>query len=149
MAEKMGLTDLSMLAPKTVDGMVGGSGVVGCLPQPMSARDFVEMLKRVFGVACVQANALLERDIRKVALCGGAGAFLLGDALASGADAFVTGEMHYHEFFGCEQVIQICVIGHYQSEQFTSELFQSIIEERCPGVRCCLAKTHTNPIIYL
>ncbi len=149
MAEKMGLTDLSMLAPKTVDGMVGGSGVVGCLPQPMSARDFVEMLKRVFGVACVQANALLERDIRKVALCGGAGAFLLGDALASGADAFVTGEMHYHEFFGHEQQIQICVIGHYQSEQYTPEIFQKIIEERCPGVRCCLAQTHTNPIIYL
>ena len=111
--------------------------------------DFISMVKERFGVECVQTNQILQKKIAKVAICGGAGAFLLGDAIAAGADAFVTGEMHYHEFFGCEQVIQICVIGHYQSEQFTSELFQSIIEERCPGVRCCLAKTHTNPIIYL
>ncbi len=149
MAEKIGLTDVQLLATKPVAGIDGGSGVVGCLPEAMDAGSFVNMLKDTFGVACVQANALLSRPIRKVALCGGAGAFLLGDAVAAGADAFVTGEMHYHEFFDHDQQIQICVIGHYQSEQYTNEIFQSIIEERCKGVRCCLTRTNTNPIIYL
>jgi putative NIF3 family GTP cyclohydrolase 1 type 2 len=84
-----------------------------------------------------------------VAICGGAGDFGLGDAIAAGADAFVTGEMHYHVYFGHEQEIQICVIGHYQSEQFTSEIFKSIIEESCPQVPVSMATTNTNPIIYL
>ena len=149
MAEKMGLSGVSMLAPKSVAGIEGGSGVIGEWESPMKADAFVRMLKETFHVECVQTNALLQREIRKVALCGGAGAFLLDAALACGADAFVTGEMHYHDFFGHDQDIQICVIGHYQSEQYTSEIFKSIIEERCGGVRCFLTQCHTNPIIYL
>ena len=148
-AEKMGLRKVTLLAPKTVEGIEAGSGVVGELPEPMEARDFIGMVKREFHVECVRANQLLERKIQRVAICGGAGAFLLDDAVAAGADAFVTGEMHYHEFFDHEQKVQICVIGHYESEQFTKEIFQSIIEEKCPGVRCFLTSLDTNPIIYL
>ena len=149
MAEKLGLSNVSLLQPKTVGEIEGGSGVIGEYKEPMPAESFVRKVKDTFGVACVEANQLLHRGIRRVALCGGAGAFMLSDAVAAGADAFVTGEMHYHEFFGHEQQIQICVIGHYQSEQFTNEIFKSIIEERCPGVRCCLTNINTNPIIYL
>lgn len=148
-AEKMGLENLSLLAPKVADGVEGGSGVVGEFPEPMEAAGFVEMLKKTFQVQCVQANQLLRRKIKKVAICGGAGAFLLEDAVEAGADAFVTGEMHYHEFFDHDQQVQICVIGHYQSEQFTCELFKTIIEENCKGVSCCLTELNTNPIVYL
>ena len=148
-AEKLGLLNIELLAPKSVGSLQGGSGVVGEWKEPMEASQFVALVKKTFDVKCVQANQLLKRGIRRVALCGGAGAFLLDDALKAGADAFITGEMHYHDFFGHEQDIQICVIGHYQSEQFTSEIFKSIIEEQCEGVRCILADTHTNPIIYL
>ncbi len=148
-AEKMNLRQLAFFGTeKTADGVQGGEGVVGMLPEPMAADDFILMLKRTFGVECVQANELLRRPVRKVALCGGAGSFLLPAAIGQGADAFVTGEMHYHDYFGHEQEIQIAVIGHFQSEQYTHEIFQSIIEERCPGVRCCLTETCTNPIIY-
>ena len=84
-----------------------------------------------------------------MAICGGAGAFLLGDAIAQEADAFITGEMHYHDYFDHEQQIQICVIGHYESEQYTKEIFKSIIQEKCPKVRCVLSQVNTNPIIYL
>ena len=66
-----------------------------------------------------------------------------------GADAFVTGEMHYHEFFGREQQIQICVIGHYQSEQYTSEIFRESIMRECAGVPCYITSVNTNPILYL
>ena len=76
------------------------------------------------------------------------GAFLLHDAVEAGADAFVTGEMGYHEFFGHEQEIQLCVIGHYQSEQYTVEVFRDVISRDCPGVKCLLSEVNTNPIVY-
>lgn len=148
-AEKMELTGCRFFAEKTAGGIECGSGVVGELPGQMAADDFVIMLKRTFDVECVQCNQLLRRPIKTVAVCGGAGSFLLGDAVRLGADAFVTGEMHYHEFFGHDQEIQIAVIGHYQSEQFTNEIFKSIITEACPGVKTYLTQTNTNPIIYL
>ena len=110
----------------------GGEGIVGYLPAPMAADDF-----------------MIRRDICKVALCGGAGDFLLDEALKVGADAFITGEMHYHQFFGLEQKIQLAIIGHYESEQYTTEIFRDIIMEKCPDVRCMITETNTNPIIYL
>lgn len=127
----------------------GASGVIGSLLQPMNAKDFIDFVKQTFGVECAQCNELLHRDIQRVALCGGAGSFLLDDAVAQGADAFITGEMSYHQYFGYEQKIQIAVIGHYQSEQFTSEIFKTIIEERCKGVTCYITDVCTNPILYL
>lgn len=147
-AEKLGLSDVRFLG---ADGITAdkGSGVVGELSVPVAAADFIQMLKERFDVRCVQCNSLLQRSIRRVALCGGSGSFMLDDAVKAGADAFVTGEMHYHEFFAREQQIQIAVIGHYQSEQFTNEIFNSIIKEACPQVRTFLTQTNTNPIIYL
>ena len=149
MAEKLGLTDVQFMAPKTVDGVTCGSGIIGQLAEPLAAEAFVAKVKQAFGVACAMTNQLLERPVSRVALCGGAGDFLLDEAVKAGADAFITGEMHYHQYFGYEQQIQICVIGHYQSEQYTTEVFRDIINERCPGVRTEIAETKTNPICYL
>ena len=148
MAERLGLVNSQFFAQKVVDGIEAGSGVVGELPEAMAAQGFVELVKRQFDVQCALCNELLQRPIRKVALCGGADDFLLPDALREGADAFITGEMHYHQYFGYEQQIQICVIGHYQSEQYTSEIFRDIIQRECPGVRTEIAETSTNPIYY-
>ena len=148
-AEKLGLCDARLFATKQVAGVEGGSGVIGEMPEPVAAEAFIKQVKETFGVECVMANELLRRPIRKVAICGGAGSFLLRDAVAEGADAFITGEMHYHDYFDHEQQIQICVIGHYQSEQYTKEIFQSVIQEQCPGVTCHLSQVNTNPIIYL
>ena len=147
-AEKMSLSDVEFIGDKReVNGVAGGTGVVGTLPEPMSAADFMSMLKERFGVDNIQANELLSRPITKVAVCGGAGSFLLEAAMKAGADAFVTGEMHYHEFFGHDQEVQIAVIGHYQSEQFTAEIFRDILEPM--GVECVIAETNTNPIINI
>ena len=157
-AEKLGLRNLRFFGgEKEIDGVKGGEGVIGEITDEtdalhadgIAADDLVLMLRERFQAECVQCNQLLRRPIRKVALCGGAGSFLLDAAIAAGADAFITGEMNYHEFFGHEQEIQICVIGHYQSEQFTSEIFRSIITEKCPGVKCEISEINTNPIIYL
>ena len=149
-AERMGLGDVAFFGPQKQAGdIVGGSGVIGTLATELKAQQFMVMLKRQFDVECVMANQLLHRPIRRVAICGGAGAFLLSDAIEAGADAFVTGEMHYHDYFGHEQEIQIAVIGHYQSEQFTNQIFKEVIERECPGVKCFLTKTNTNPIVYV
>ena len=147
-AEHLGLHDVEFFAEKS-GNIEAGSGVVGLLPEPMSATAFIQLVKERFGVKCAQCNELLLRPINKVAICGGSGDFLLADAIAQGADAFITGEMHYHVYFGQEQKIQICVIGHYESEQFTSEIFKSIIEDECPGLPVMIGETSTNPIIYL
>ena len=148
-ARKLELEDVQFFASKQVDGIEAGSGVFGMLAEPMAADDFILKVKKTFGVECAMCNELLRRPVSKVAICGGAGDFLLDEALKTGADAFITGEMHYHQYFGYEQQIQICVIGHYQSEQFTSEVFQEIIQEACPGVKTCIAETCTNPILYI
>ena len=147
MAEKIGLERLESLQGPVVDGK--WSGVVGELPEPMSAEDFIDLLKRNFGVKSLRTNELLKRKIRRVALCGGSGSFMLDDAIRAKADAFVTGEMGYHEFFGHEQTIQICVVGHYESEQFTTEIFRDIIAREYPEVPVMIAETCTNPILYL
>ena len=150
MANKLQLQDIRFLGPlRQYREMDYASGVMGELPQPLSSRDFISLLKNTFRADCVQCNQLLHRDIKTVSLCGGAGSFLLDNAISTGADAFITGEMHYHEYFGHEQDIQIAVIGHYQSEQYTSELLLSIIQESCPGVTCLLTETNTNPIYYM
>ena len=171
-AEKLGLKNVQFFGgEKEVDGVKGGSGVIGEISdedilkaaqagrlsdevkehfaEGIAADDLVLLIRERFGVECVQCNQLLRRPIRKVTLCGGSGSFLLGDAIAAGADAFITGEMSYHEYFGHEQEIQICVIGHYQSEQFTSEIFRSIILSHFPDAKCCISEINTNPIIYL
>lgn len=128
---------------------LAGEGVIATFGNnAMAAGAFIEKIRTVFDVRCVMGNELLRRPIRTVAICGGAGDFLLGDAVKAGADAFITGEMHYHQYFGCEQQLQIAVIGHYQSEQFTKEIFRDIIERQCPGVRCEMSEINTNPIHY-
>ena len=157
-AEKLGLRNLRFFGgEKEIDGVKGGEGVIGEITdetdalhaEGIAADDLVLLLRERFGVECVQCNQLLRRPIRKVALCGGSGSFLLEEAIQAGADAFITGEMSYHEYFGHEQEIQICVIGHYQSEQFTSEIFRSIIQEQFPEAKCYISEINTNPIIYL
>ena len=143
-AEKLGAVVLNDAGAEEKQSMV-----LAELPKAMEAGTFISLLKERFGLKCVLCNELLERPVKKVAICGGAGDFMLDAAIAKGADAFITGEMHYHVFFGHEQEIQICVIGHYESEQFTSEIFQEIIQRDCPGVKTFIAETNTNPINYL
>ena len=142
-AEKLGAAVLNGSAVEEKVPMV-----LAELPESMQAEDFISLVKDRFGVKCALCNELLRRPLKKIAICGGAGDFMLDEAIAKGADAFITGEMHYHVFFGHEQEIQICVIGHYESEQFTSEIFKEIIQRECPGVRCEIAETITNPIFY-
>ncbi len=157
-AQLLGLHDVEFLADvRTVSDprngetpetqLTGGSGIIGYLQMPVGAEEFIHHVKKTFGVQCCMTNQLLDRPISKVAICGGAGAFLLKNAIRKGADAFITGEVHYHEFFGADQQIQIMSIGHYESEQYTTEIFKQIIAERCPQLPVAEYGS-TNPICY-
>lgn len=153
MAEKLGLVDVQIMHPSTtvVNGVRRqyGSGVIGYLPVPEDSLAFLQRVKDVFRVECLQHNELLRKPIQCVALCGGAGAFLIDEAISCEADAFLTGEIGYHQFFGHEQEIQIAAMGHYQSEQYTKEIFYSIIGEVAPNVPLFMTEVDTNPINYL
>jgi putative NIF3 family GTP cyclohydrolase 1 type 2 len=114
----------------------------------MAATEFIDMVKKTFGVKCAMTNELLTRPVKRIAICGGAGSFMLPQAVEAKADAFLTGEMHYHEYFGHEQEIQIVVIGHYESEQYTINLLEEIINQQCPEVKTYKTEIITNPIKY-
>ncbi|MBQ8968882.1 MAG: Nif3-like dinuclear metal center hexameric protein [Bacteroidaceae bacterium] len=152
-AEKLGLVDVQMMQPHTVDvgdrEVVAGSGLIGYLPGPEDSLAFLQRIKDVFHIEMLQHNELLQRPIQTVALCGGAGAFLLSEAIRLEADAFLTGEMSYHQFFGHEQEIQLAVMGHYQSEQYTKEIFYQLISDMAPGLPLFVTNIDTNPIRYL
>ena len=149
--------DVVLLQPRQVAVGIGqsahtvqaGSGVIGYLPEGEDSLAFLQRVKQAFGVECLMHNELLARPIESVAVCGGAGDFLLDEAVRAGADAFLTGEMHYHQYFGHNGQIQIGVLGHYQSEQYTMDIFNSIIGERCPRLPLFKTTVCTNPIKYL
>lgn len=156
-AEKLGLQQVELLHPHPVKvkskgaerTVMAGNGIVGMLPLPEDALSFLQRIKTIFHIDCLQHNELLQQPIQKVVICGGAGDFLLDEALAEQADAFLTGEMHYHMYFGHEQEIQIAVLGHYQSEQYTKEIFYSIIGDVFPELPVYMTTVDTNPIKYL
>ncbi|MCR5180335.1 MAG: Nif3-like dinuclear metal center hexameric protein [Bacteroidaceae bacterium] len=152
-AEKLGLIDVEFIDGKnvTIDGRSCrcGSAVLGYLPQGEDSLAFLQRVKQVFGVEALQHNSLLERPIQSVAICGGAGDFMLDAAIGAEADAFLTGEMHYHTWFGHEQQIQIAVLGHYESEQYTREIFREIIERTAPALPLYDTDLSTNPIHVL
>jgi len=125
-----------------------GMGVIGRLEHPMEEEVFLSFLKDRFRAAVVRHSALLGKTVKKVAVCGGSGSFLLGKAKARGADVFVTGDMKYHQFFEAEGKIVVMDIGHFESEQFTRELFYDLLMKKFPKFAVRLSETEENPIKY-
>jgi len=125
-----------------------GSGMCGELPEAYSEIDFLTKLKTVFGIPVVRHSALSGKKIKKVALCGGAGSFLISTALAKGFDAYITADMKYHEFFDANGHILIADIGHYESEQFTINLMHDILEQKFPTFAVLKTAVNTNPVHY-
>ncbi|TKC12670.1 Nif3-like dinuclear metal center hexameric protein [Pedobacter polaris] len=125
-----------------------GAGMIGWLPQEMENVDFLNLVKEKMQAKVIRHTALLPKRIKKVAVCGGSGSFLLKDAIAAGADAFITADFKYHEFFDAENKLIIADIGHYESEQFTSNLLIDNIQEKFPNFAIRLTEHNTNPINY-
>lgn len=125
-----------------------GSGIIGELPQALETDAFLSLLKEKLKTGCIRYTQPAGRPIRKVALCGGSGSFLLGKAIAAGADAFVTGDFKYHQFFDADGHVLIADVGHYESEQYTPHLLQRLLKEKFPNFAILLADAKTNPVNY-
>jgi dinuclear metal center YbgI/SA1388 family protein len=125
-----------------------GAGMTGELEQPMHVNDFLKYLKEKMQTACIRHTMPHTEMIQKVAVCGGAGSFLLKQAMAVKADIFITGDYKYHQFFDAENRIMIADIGHYESEQFTIEIFSELLKEKFPNFATLFTKTNTNPVNY-
>lgn len=147
MAEKLELSNYSVLQPKAGDAETG-AGLIGTLPSPIDKEDFIRQVKATFHVDCLRCNRWTGQRVSRVALCGGAGAFLIPDAIKAGADVFITGEIGYHRFFGYENDIMLMEIGHYESEQYTREITRQILSAQFPQLRIIDTETDTNPICY-
>ncbi len=125
-----------------------GSGMVGDLEEPMKPEKFLNYLKSTFGIPVIRYAGNINKDISRVALCGGAGMFLLNRAIQEKADAFLTGDIKYHQFFDAEEKLLLCDIGHYESEQFTKEFFYNLLNKKISTFAVHLSKVVTNPINY-
>lgn len=125
-----------------------GGGMFGELPEPMSGGEFLDYLKAKMALQVVKHTKVIARPIKKVAVCGGAGIFLLKDAKKVKADVFVTSDVKYHEFFDATDHLILCDIGHYESEIFTKELLGELLSQNFPNIALYLTKVVTNPTSY-
>ena len=126
-----------------------GSGIIGTLEKPEDELIFLERLKKTFDTKAIRHTSLLEKPISKVAICGGAGSFLLRNAMSKKADIFISSDFKYHQFFDADRRILIADIGHYESEQFTKDIFYEILTKKFPNFAVIISKIVTNPIKYL
>lgn len=125
-----------------------GSGLIGELPEPMEETMVLNMLKTGFNLSVIKHTPLLGKKITKLAVCGGAGSFLIGNAIAAGADFYVTSDVKYHEFFDANYRMVIADIGHWESEQYTAELLVEILQQNFPTFAILKTGVDTNPIKY-
>ena len=126
-----------------------GAGIVGELLEPMTEMGFLEFLKTTMQAGVVRFTAPLSKNVKRVAICGGAGSFLLPQAIGSGADVFVTADFKYHEFFDADGRILIADIGHFESEQYTIELLIDVLRKEKPDLEIFSISILTNPVNYL
>jgi dinuclear metal center YbgI/SA1388 family protein len=125
-----------------------GAGIVGELEGPKEEKEFLKLVRQAFGAEGLRHTELLGKPVQKVALCGGAGSFLIKNAIQQGADIYITADIKYHEFFDAEGKIIVADIGHYESEQFTTDLLCDLLVEKFPTFAVLKSKVNTNPVHY-
>ena len=145
-AQKLHLHNVQLL--QTIDENAG-SGMIGDLEKPPPVCDFLEFVKQTFNCAIIKTSPLCKSTISRVAVCGGSGSFLIEQAKNQNADIFLTGDIKYHDFFRAENQIIIADFGHYESEQFTKEIFYEILNKKFPTFALNFSKVTTNPITYI
>ena len=150
-ASKIGVADLEILNPNRQFDESGqvGSGVIGNLATPTPTLEYLSTVKKKMQAGVIKYTELVHDKVQRVAICGGSGSFLLPAAIASGADLFITSDYKYHEYFDANGQIIIADIGHYESEQYTSEQLSQLISQNFSNFAVRLTKVNTNPVNYL
>jgi len=148
--EKLGLNNLKILSPKFENNNpYVGSGILGELPKSVESNVFLASLKTILKSDCIRHTSLVKSTIKKVAVCGGSGSFLLSTAKDLNADIYISADFKYHEFFDAENDLIIADVGHYESEQFTKDLIYDLLTKNFTKFAIRLSKVNTNPIKYL
>lgn len=148
MASQLRVRDLRTLAPHH-DNPSAGLGVIGHIP-PTPCLEFLRKVKEVFNVRALRyAGPASKLVIKNVALCGGSGASLIGDAIANHADILITGDIKYHDFTTWSSDILIADIGHYESELCATRILYRLVKDNCQGLPVHFAKRESNPVKFL
>jgi dinuclear metal center YbgI/SA1388 family protein len=151
-AKILNLKNVNILRPKVEfhsDSVPIGSGIIGQLDNPVTEMEFLSHLKSKMQTKCIKYTQLLNKNIQKVAICGGSGRFLLNDAIYQDADIFISSDFKYHEFFDADNQIVIADIGHFESEQFTIKMLHEILTNKFNNFATRYTKVNTNPVNYL
>jgi dinuclear metal center YbgI/SA1388 family protein len=146
-ADMLGIVNREFLLKKAGEANVG-SGMIGDLKTLIPENQLLNDLKRLFNLKVVRHSRLSGKPVSRVAMCGGAGSFLIPNALEARAEFFITSDVKYHDFFGMEGKMVIADIGHFESEQFTVDLLHDIILEKFPNFAVLKSGTVTNPVNY-
>lgn len=136
------------IIPLSIENQEIGAGMIGFLPEPIETLQFLKIVKENMQTDCIRHTNIHKSEIEKVAICGGSGSFLLKDAIRQRADILITGDFKYHQFFDADNQIIIADIGHFESEQFTMEIFYEIIRKNFRNFATHLTMHKTNPINY-
>ena len=147
LAEKLGLNDLNILHLNNTETQIG-SGMIGELENEMSELEFLKLIKERLNIPSLRHSCLLGKNIKKVAICGGSGSFLINDAKQCKADAYITADLKYHDFFEADNEILIVDAGHFETEQFTKQLFADIILKKNPKFAVQISSVKTNSVHY-
>ncbi len=126
-----------------------GMGMIGEFEKEMSEKDFLQFVKTTMKTNCIRHSQLLDKPIKKVAVLGGAGSFAIENAKNTKADAYISADFKYHEFYKAENQILITDIGHYESEQFTKNLLVEHLTKKFTNFAIILSEKNTNPIYYI
>jgi hypothetical protein len=125
-----------------------GMGMIGEFGTPMSEADFLVYLKEKMEVSCIRYSAFRGKEVKKVAVLGGSGAFAIEDAKRAGADVFVSADFKYHDFFRAEGKILLADIGHFESEQYIKFILFEYLSKKIPTFALSISNVDTNPIKY-
>jgi dinuclear metal center YbgI/SA1388 family protein len=125
-----------------------GSGLIGEVDPELSETELLHKIRNAFGLQQLKHTAFTGKTVKKIAICGGAGSFLITDALRAGADLFLSSDIKYHEFFGAEGRMLIADIGHYESEQFTMDLILELLQKKFSSFALLKTGINTNPVRY-
>jgi putative NIF3 family GTP cyclohydrolase 1 type 2 len=126
-----------------------GLGMLGDLPQPMSELDFLKMVQTQMQTGGIRHSALLGKPIQRVAVLGGSGAFAISAAKKAQADAFITSDLKYHNFYEAENQLVLADIGHFESERYTKNYIADFLMKKIPNFAIVLSEENTNPVKYL
>ncbi|MFN8279894.1 MAG: Nif3-like dinuclear metal center hexameric protein [Saprospiraceae bacterium] len=147
MAGQLGLLQPRILCPRDATGTTG-AGIVASLPEPISETELLQLVRDRFHCGNIRHSPLLGRSVQSISLCGGSGSFLIGDAIRSRAEVYITADLKYHEFFEANDQILLLDIGHFESEQFTIALLYELVIKNYSNFAAHCTKMNTNPVQY-